>query len=71
MISKIKGAIRKSGKYSFSCADVGMNCGFQIEGSSSEDELLKELSIHARLSQKMESIPQDTLKGIKQKIKVS
>jgi len=71
MVNRIKGAIKKSGKYSFSCADVGMNCGFQIENSSTEDELLRELSIHAKMSHKTETIPQDTLKAIKQKIKVS
>jgi len=48
-----------------------MNCGFQIENSSTEDELLRELSLHAKMSHKMETIPQDTLKAIKQKIKVS
>ncbi|MFP3163194.1 MAG: DUF1059 domain-containing protein [Acidianus hospitalis] len=71
LIDKIKKAIRKSGKYSFSCADIGMNCGFEIIGASSEDELLQQLSIHARMSHKMSNIPQDTINAIKQKIKVS
>ncbi|MFP3165183.1 MAG: DUF1059 domain-containing protein, partial [Acidianus sp.] len=37
----------------------------------SEDELLQQLSIHARMSHKMSNIPQDTINAIKQKIKVS
>ncbi|QKR00286.1 DUF1059 domain-containing protein [Metallosphaera tengchongensis] len=71
MVEKIKSNIKKSGKYSFSCASVGMNCGFEIMNASSEDELLHELSIHAKTSHNMTSIPQDTLNKIKQNIKVS
>ncbi|NON61411.1 DUF1059 domain-containing protein, partial [Acidianus sp. RZ1] len=68
MINKIKQNIKTSGHYSFSCASVGMNCGFEIVNSASEDELLSELAIHAKMSHNMTSIPQDTLNKIKQNI---
>ena len=70
VLDKIKKNIKKSGKYSFSCADVGMKCGFEIVNADSEEELLNELAIHAKLSHNMTSIPQDTLNAIKSKIKV-
>ncbi|AWR98454.1 DUF1059 domain-containing protein [Metallosphaera hakonensis] len=71
LLNKIKQNIKKSAKYSFSCASVGMNCGFEIVGSSSEQELLEELAIHAKTSHGMTSIPQDTLNKIKQNIKAA
>lgn len=70
MVNKIKQNIKKTGKYYFSCASVGMNCGFEIEGAASEEELLEELSIHAKMSHNLTTIPQDTLNKIKQNIKV-
>ncbi|BCU70901.1 DUF1059 domain-containing protein [Stygiolobus caldivivus] len=70
VLDKIKKNIKKSGKYSFSCADVGMKCGFEIVNADTEEELLNELAIHAKLSHNMTSIPQDTLNAIKSKIKV-
>lgn len=57
-------------KYSFSCASVGMNCGFEIMNADSEEELLQELAIHAKMSHGLTSIPQDTLNKIKQNIRV-
>ncbi|MCI2413869.1 MAG: DUF1059 domain-containing protein [Candidatus Aramenus sp.] len=71
MVNKIKEKIRKTGLYSFSCASVGMNCGFEIVNASSEEELLHELSIHAKMSHQMTTIPQDTLNKIKANIKES
>ena len=70
VLEKIKRNIKKSGNYSFSCADVGMKCGFEIINADSEEELLNELAIHAKLSHNMSTIPQDTLNAIKSKIKV-
>lgn len=70
MVERIKKNIRVSGKYSFSCASVGMNCGFEITNADSEDELLQELAIHAKMSHNLTSIPQDMIAKIKQNIKV-
>ncbi|BFH72110.1 DUF1059 domain-containing protein [Sulfurisphaera javensis] len=71
LLNKIKSNIKMSGKYSFSCASVGMNCGFEITNASSEEELLNELMVHAKMSHNLTSIPQDTLNKIKQNIKVT
>jgi len=71
LVDKIKKHIRKSGKYSFNCADVGMKCGFEIVNADSEEELLSELAVHARIVHNMTTIPQDTLNAIKSKIRVS
>lgn len=32
---------------SFRCADVGMNCGFLVEGATSTEEVLKITAVHA------------------------
>lgn len=69
LLSKIKSNIKKSGKYSFSCESVGMNCGFEIHRADSEDELLSQLAVHARMSHNMTTIPQDTLSKIKSNIR--
>ena len=71
VLDKIKRNIKKIGKYSFRCADVGMNCGFEIVNADSEEELLNELAVHAKFSHNMSSIPPDTLNAIKSKIKVT
>ncbi|AWR97978.1 DUF1059 domain-containing protein [Acidianus sulfidivorans JP7] len=70
LVNKIKQNIKTSGKYYFACSSVGMNCGFEIMGATSEQELLEELAIHAKTSHGLTSIPQDTLNKIKQNIKV-
>jgi predicted small metal-binding protein len=35
--------------YNVRCKDVGVNCGFEIRGASSVDEVLQELAIHAKV----------------------
>ncbi|AHC50855.1 small metal-binding protein [Sulfolobus acidocaldarius SUSAZ] len=70
LLNKIKQNIKKSGKYYFACSNVGMDCGFEIKASSSEQELLEELMVHAKMSHGLTSIPQETLNKIKQNIKV-
>jgi len=47
-----------------------MNCGFEIVNADSEEELLDELMVHAKMSHNLSSIPPDTLNKIKQNIKV-
>jgi len=71
MLGKIKKAIKRTGKYSFSCSSVGMNCGFEIINARSEEELLQQLTLHAKMSHKMSEIPEETLNAIKAKITVS
>ncbi len=44
---------------SFKCADIGMNCGFAINGGSSKEEVLQEAQVHARVAHGMSTIPPD------------
>ena len=44
---------------SFKCKDIGMNCGFEIQGATTKDEVVQLASVHARLTHGMESIPPD------------
>jgi predicted small metal-binding protein len=45
--------------YNVRCKDVGVNCGFEIRGASSVDEVLQELAIHAKVVHGMTAIPPD------------
>ncbi|MFP3170209.1 MAG: DUF1059 domain-containing protein [Sulfolobaceae archaeon] len=55
-------------KYNFSCADIGMNCGYEIRGASSE-ELIEILKIHAQKAHGIKQINQDLAEKIKKNIK--
>ena len=44
---------------SFRCADVGMNCGFDVKNSTSTDETLQIAAIHAKVAHGISSIPPD------------
>ena len=55
--------------YSVRCKDVGVNCGFEIRGASSVDEVLQELAIHAKVVHGMTAIPPDVGGKIRQAIK--
>lgn len=46
-----------------------MNCGFQVKGSSSEEELLEILKIHAKLAHGISQMPEDLVDKIKQNVK--
>ncbi|AWR97977.1 DUF1059 domain-containing protein [Acidianus sulfidivorans JP7] len=59
----------KKKKFQFSCASVGMNCGFELKGANSEEELLEILKVHAKTAHNMTEIPEDTLNKIRQNIK--
>ncbi|MFP3260854.1 MAG: DUF1059 domain-containing protein [Sulfolobus sp.] len=48
-----------------------MKCGFEIVNAGSEEELLSELAVHAKVAHNMTTIPQDTLNATKSKIRVS
>ncbi|BCU70900.1 DUF1059 domain-containing protein [Stygiolobus caldivivus] len=56
-------------KYSFSCEDIGMKCGYQVKGASSEDELLQIIKIHAEKAHGLKQINQDLIENIKKNIK--
>jgi len=56
-------------KYYFECKSIGINCGFEIKGSSSEEELLEILRVHAKSAHGISQIPEDLINKIKQNIK--
>jgi predicted small metal-binding protein len=55
--------------YSIRCKDTGANCGFEIRGASSVDEVLQELAVHAKIVHGMTAIPPDVVAGIRKAIK--
>ena len=59
----------KKKKFEFSCASVGMNCGFEIKNASSEEEILNILKIHAKNAHGLNEIPSETIEQIKKNIK--
>ncbi len=44
---------------SFKCKDIGMNCGFEVHGAATKDEVMQLAAVHARATHGMESIPSD------------
>jgi len=56
-------------KFAFSCASIGMNCGFEVKNASTEEELLEILKVHAKEAHNMSSIPSEVLNKIKSNIK--
>lgn len=55
--------------YSFSCKDIGMNCGFTVSGKSM-DELMPKISDHASKAHKMTTITEDLKQKITKAVKV-
>ncbi|AKA75148.1 DUF1059 domain-containing protein [Saccharolobus solfataricus] len=61
--------IGRKKKFAFSCGSVGMDCGFEVKGASSEEEVLEILKIHAKDVHNMTEISDDIKNKIKQNIK--
>jgi predicted small metal-binding protein len=55
-------------KFYFSCSDIGMNCGYEIRGAKSEEEVLEILKIHAEKAHKMK-LNDKTIEEVKMHIK--
>lgn len=55
--------------YEFRCADIGMQCGFKAMAHT-EDELMQQISEHALEVHDIRSVDDDTLKAIRENIKV-
>jgi predicted small metal-binding protein len=34
---------------SFACKDIGMNCGFEIHGAKTKDEVMQLTAVHAKV----------------------
>ncbi|ADX83774.1 Protein of unknown function DUF1059 [Sulfolobus islandicus HVE10/4] len=63
--------IGKKKRFAFSCGSVGMDCGFEVKGASSEEEILEILKIHAKNVHHMKEISDDIEKQDKTKYKES
>ena len=50
--------------YEFKCKDIGMECGFEVKGASSRDEVLQLASVHAKVTHNMQTIPPDVAKKV-------
>lgn len=44
---------------SFKCSDTGLQCGFEVHGASSKDEVMQIASTHAKHAHGMTSLPAD------------
>jgi len=55
--------------YSFRCKDTGVNCGFEIRGATSVDEVLQEIPVHAKIAHGMTAIPPEKVAEIRKAIK--
>lgn len=43
--------------YEFRCKDLGMDCGFEVKGAGSKDEVMELVSVHARRAHNMTEVP--------------
>jgi predicted small metal-binding protein len=52
----------------FKCADIGMDCGFEIKVDN-ETELMNHIGNHAKWAHNLDTVPPETLESIKKAIK--
>ena len=55
--------------YEFRCKDVGMDCGFEVRGASSKEELMEEVAVHARRAHNLTEMPKDVRSKIEAAIR--
>ena len=55
--------------YEFRCKDIGMECGFELKGASSKDEVMQLASIHARVTHNMQKIPDEVAQKVSSAIR--
>lgn len=51
------------------CKDVGMDCGFEIKGATTEEEVMQIAAVHAKLAHNMDKIPPELAAKVKAAIK--
>ena len=54
---------------SFKCADIGMNCGFEVKGSKDANEIMAIAAAHARSSHGISNPPPDLVAKLQKAIK--
>jgi len=52
----------------FKCKDIGMDCSFKAKAKT-EDELMKQIAVHAKEAHNLDPIPEDVLSKVKKAIK--
>jgi len=55
--------------YSFKCKDAGMNCGFEVKGATSEEEVLSIAKVHAEKAHGLREVPKEVVDAVKRVIK--
>lgn len=55
--------------YEFKCRDIGMECGFEVRGASSRDEVMQLAATHAKHSHNMQTIPPEVAQKVSSAIK--
>jgi predicted small metal-binding protein len=53
----------------FACKDVGMNCGFEIRGAMSKDEVMQLAAVHAKVVHGIAAISPDLASKVQAAIK--
>jgi predicted small metal-binding protein len=54
---------------SFACKDLGMNCGFEIRGAKSKDEVMPLAAVHAKVVHGITATPPDLVSKVQAAIK--
>ena len=54
---------------SFKCADLGMNCGFELKGAKDADEVMTIAAAHAKSTHGINSPPPELVAKIRQAIR--
>ena len=55
---------------SFKCSDTGMQCGFEVHGAGSKDELMQIAATHAKHTHGRASIPAEMASKVAAAIKL-
>jgi predicted small metal-binding protein len=55
--------------YSLKCKDTGMQCGFEVKGASSKEEVMQIATAHAKFTHNMQTIPPDVAQKVSSAIR--
>ncbi len=55
--------------YEFRCKDVGVECGFEVRGAASKEELMEMVAVHAKRAHNLTQIPEEVRSKIEAAIR--
>lgn len=55
--------------YEFKCEDIGMQCGFEVKGVPSKDEVMQIASVHAKVAHGMQTVPPEVAQKVSSAIR--